>query len=85
PFSADEALAAGFVNSVVEPEDVVPTAQALAETVASKASIAIRTTKAHVAEVLKGDLSRDDARSAVHALQDPEATEARNTYLQSRR
>ncbi|MEN8237878.1 MAG: enoyl-CoA hydratase/isomerase family protein [Actinomycetota bacterium] len=83
PFSADEALAAGFINRVVEPDDVVRVAHSLAATIASKTNVAVKVTKSHVAEVLGGDHSRDDARSAVDALRDAEGAAARSAYLQS--
>ncbi|MFV1971062.1 MAG: enoyl-CoA hydratase/isomerase family protein [Acidimicrobiia bacterium] len=80
-FTAQEAKAAGFVNEVVAQERVRETAEQLASTIASKASLPIRITKAHVAEVLSGDTTRDDAATAVETLDDPDSVSARDAYL----
>jgi enoyl-CoA hydratase/carnithine racemase len=80
-FTAQEAKAAGFVNEVVASELVRETAEQLASTIASKPSLPIRMTKAHVAEVLSGDTTRDDAATALEALDDPESVSARKAYL----
>lgn len=80
-FTAQEAKDAGFVNSVVAPESVFGTAEQLASTIASKPSLPIRLTKAHVAEVLAFDASRDDAATAMKSLTDPESVDAREAYV----
>ncbi len=80
-FTAQEAKAAGFVNEVVASELVRETAEQLASTIASKPSLPICMTKAHVAEVLSGDTTRDDAATALEALDDPESVSARKAYL----
>lgn len=80
-FTAHQAMAAGFVNEVVAPDQVRGTAEQLASTIASKPSLPIRMTKAHVAEILSGDTTRDDAASAVSTLGDPDSMSARSSYL----
>jgi 3-hydroxypropionyl-coenzyme A dehydratase len=80
-FTADEAKAAGFVNAVAAPERVGEMAEQLASTIASKAGLPIQITKAHVAEVLSGDTTRDDAATAVATLGHRESVSAREAYL----
>ena len=81
PFSADEALLSRFVNRVVPPDDVMAAANDLAETIAAKSQFAVRATKAHVAEILAGDHSRDDAATAAESMVDPESAALRAEYL----
>lgn len=80
-FTAQEAKDAGFINEIVEPERVLERAGQLAATIASMPSLPIRVTKAHVAEILSGDRTRDDTATAVGVLDDPESVSARETYL----
>lgn len=80
-FTASEAKDAGFLNEVVAPADVDRRAHEIATTIAAKAQLSVRITKAHVAEVLRGDRTRDDALSALEALSDPESQAVRDAYL----
>lgn len=80
-FTPEEAMAAGFLNEIVAPGDVSSAAHELARTIAAKPRLPIAVTKEHVAEVLAGDTSRDDARSAADTLNDPESIAARALYL----
>jgi len=82
PFSAEEAQHLGFVSSVVNEGEVLNAAMDLAETIASKSRFAVTTTKLHVAEILKGDLSRDDAMGLVAAVEDPAWVEHRDSYME---
>jgi enoyl-CoA hydratase/carnithine racemase len=82
PFSAGEAHHAGFVTSIVGLGEAPGTAMELAETIASKSRFAVTTTKRHVAEILKGDLSRDDAFGLVAALDDPAWLRYRDSYME---
>jgi enoyl-CoA hydratase/carnithine racemase len=82
PFSAQEAQLAGLVNHVVPRDDVVVAATALATSIAAKSQFAIRATKVHVAEVLNGDNSRDDATTAAESMFDPESVSLREQYLE---
>lgn len=82
PFSAEEAHHAGFVTSIVGRGEAPGAAMELAETIASKSRFAVTTTKRHVAEILKGDLSRDDAFGLVAALDDPAWLRHRDSYLE---
>jgi enoyl-CoA hydratase/carnithine racemase len=79
--TAAEAKASGFLNEIVDLEDVQGAAYDLAALIASKPRIPIEVTKKHVAEVLSGDLSRDDNLSAVEAFDDPDSVVARESYL----
>lgn len=80
-FTAQEAATAGFLNSVIAEGEVQATALSLATVIASKPRIPIEITKAHVAEVLSGAVSRDDDMSAVERFDDPESVAARAPYL----
>ncbi|MCB1246207.1 MAG: enoyl-CoA hydratase/isomerase family protein [Acidimicrobiia bacterium] len=80
PFTAAEARTAGFLNAVVEPGTAMETATELATHIAEKPRLPVVTTKRHVAEVLDGDTSRDDALGLLTALDDPESTAVRKAY-----
>ncbi len=81
PFSVEEAHAAGFVNTIVGQGEALAAARHVAETVAAKARLPITTTKRHVAEVLAGDTSRDDAMGLLASIEDPEAKALREAYV----
>jgi enoyl-CoA hydratase/carnithine racemase len=81
PFSADERLLSGIVNQVVPSNQVAAAATELAESVACKSQFVVRATKAHVAEILAGDHSRDDALTAAESVADPESAYLRDEYL----
>ena len=82
PFSALEAHSAGFVNTVVGSGEALRIAMGLADSVASKSRFAVATTKRHVAEILAGDTSRDDALGLVAAMDDPDWARHRDFYLE---
>ena len=82
PFSAEEAHHAGFLSSIVGEGEALRAATDLAETIAGKLPFAVTTTKRHVAEILKGDLSRDDALGLVNALDDPDWQRYRDEYME---
>jgi enoyl-CoA hydratase/carnithine racemase len=81
PFTAQEARNAGFLNSVTDPGGAMATAQELAEHIATKSKYVVVTTKRHVAEIVDGDTSRDDALSLIAGLDDPESSRFREAYL----
>ncbi|MEZ5175359.1 MAG: enoyl-CoA hydratase/isomerase family protein [Acidimicrobiia bacterium] len=81
PFTAEEGRMAGFLNAITEPGSAMDTAKELAMHIAGKPRLPVVTTKRHVAEILAGDLSRDDALGLISALDDDESTTARNAYL----
>ncbi len=89
PFDAAEAKAAGFLNRVVHAEELEATVLALAESLASKASHALFSTKRHVnavTEQMVGTMrSWSDADGLVTALGDEECADARREYLRARR
>jgi enoyl-CoA hydratase/carnithine racemase len=80
PFTAQEARNTGFLNSVTEPGGAMEVAIELATHIAEKPRLPIVTTKRHVAEILDGDASRDDAMGLLTALDDAESTSVRNAY-----
>lgn len=81
PFTAQEGKATGFLNAVTPPGHAMEIAKELAVHIAERPRLPTVTTKRHVAEVLRGDFSRDDAMGLITALDDAESTEARNAYL----
>ena len=81
PFTAQEGKAAGFLNAVTGSGHAMEIAKELAVHIAERPRLPTVTTKRHVAEVLRGDYSRDDAMGLITALDDGESTEARNAYL----
>lgn len=80
-FTAEEAAAWGLVTTVAVDEQVHDTALALAQTIGAKARFPVTTTKRHVAEVVAGDSTRDDAMGLIAALEDRESSERRKAYL----
>lgn len=89
PFDAAEARAAGFLNRVVARGDLDAEVEALAGSLAAKASHALFSTKRHVnavtAQMVGTARSWADADGLVTALSDPECAAARRAYLESRR
>ena len=89
PFDAAEAKAAGFLNRVVPASELEETVEALAGTLAAKASHALFSTKRHVNAVtdqMVGTMrSWADADGLVTAFGDPECDAARRAYLRARR
>ncbi|MCP5057373.1 MAG: enoyl-CoA hydratase/isomerase family protein [bacterium] len=88
PFDAAEAKAAGFLNRVVPAAELKSEVEALAESLAEKASHAIFATKRHVNAVtdqMVGTMrSWSDADGLVTAIGDEECDQARRNYLQKR-
>ncbi len=86
PFNAAEAKAAGFLNSVVSPEDLDDAVESLAEAVASRPRMAVLATKRHtnaVTEQMVGTVrSWSDAEGLGNALRDPESKEAQAAYIE---
>jgi enoyl-CoA hydratase/carnithine racemase len=89
PFDAREAKAAGFLNRLVPEQELEATVQALAHSLASKASHTLVSTKRHVNAVtdqMVGTMrSWSDADGLVTALGDAECAAARREYLRKRR
>jgi enoyl-CoA hydratase/carnithine racemase len=81
-FTATEALSFGFITRVVEDGNAYGEAQRLASTIASKPRFPVTTTKRHIAEIVAGDLTRDDALSLLAAMEDEESREVRRAYLE---
>lgn len=88
-FGAAEAAAIGFVNRVVPATDLAGEVDALAQSLAAKASHALLSTKRHVnavTEQMVGTMrSWADADGLVTAFGDEECDEARRAYLRRRR
>jgi len=89
PFDAAEAGAAGFLNRVVPAGELDGHVDALARSLAAKASHALFSTKRHV-NAVTGQMvgtarSWSDADALVTALHDPECDAARRDYLRTRR
>lgn len=88
PFDADEARAVGFLNRVVDDDEVVSAAEALAAELATKSALTLTTTKRHVNAVAEeaGSTAQSfrDADVLAAALRDPESRAAGAAYLERR-
>ena len=86
PFDAVEAKAAGFLNSVVNAQDLDDAVEALAEAVASRPRMAVLATKRHtnaVTDQMVGTgRSWSDAEGLGNALRDSESREAQAAYIE---
>ena len=89
PFDSKEAHAMGFLNEIVPASELDQRADALAESLARKASHALFSTKRHVNAVTDQMLgtmrSWADADGLMTAFADEECAAARRNYLKSRR
>lgn len=89
PFTAHEALAAGFLNRVVPPEQLQGAVDELIDLLLTKASYPLREVKAAVNEALEQSMAARgrevDARSLAGAYDDPGSQEAASAYLAARR
>jgi len=65
PIDATRALAIGLVNSVVEPEELMPTAQKMAQGIAKQAPIAVRAAKEALMLGLETDI---DSGTTIEAM-----------------
>lgn len=85
PFDAEEALAAGFLNRVVGPEELDAAVEELAATLAAKPRLALLATKRHVDAVTRDMVgtarSWADADGLMAGLADPEGNESALRYL----
>ncbi|MEM1403613.1 MAG: enoyl-CoA hydratase/isomerase family protein [Pseudomonadota bacterium] len=85
PFDAHEALGAGFLNHVVEDEELDSKVNELADAVARRARFPVQATKRHVDAVTSTMVGLErawaDADSLLAGLQEPECIEAREAYL----
>lgn len=88
PFSADEAQALRFLNTVVPAEDLDRTVTDLAESLAAKPGFALRTTKQQVnavtEEMIGTGRNASDADTLAAAVADTESVEASRRYLAAR-
>jgi enoyl-CoA hydratase/carnithine racemase len=87
-FDAPEALSAGFLNFVVEPQSLESKLMELAQSVAEKPSIPVFATKRHVnavtAQMVGMDRAWSDADSLIAALVDAECEQHRQAYMSAR-
>ena len=87
-FSADEARAAGFVNRVVEDDELDAAVERLVEQLVAKPKLALLATKAHTNAVTESMVgtgrSWGDADSLEAGLHDEQGQRARQRYLEER-
>ena len=85
PFGADEAAQAGFLNRVVDADQVLTEADELAAELCTKSSLTLQATKRHVNAVTESMSNAgrnwNDADSLVAALYDPESRSSAERYL----
>jgi enoyl-CoA hydratase/carnithine racemase len=86
PFSAAEALAAGFLNRVVPAADLDAAVGDLVGQLLGKSALTLSSTKQHVNAVTDGMVGTarawNDADSLVTALRDPESRSVAAAYLE---
>ena len=86
PFTAEEARALGFLNRVVDEEELDHAVDALATELETKSSLTLSATKQGVNAVVDAMASAasawNDADSLLTALRDPESREAARRYLE---
>ena len=89
PFSAEEAHQSGFLNRVVEEEELDANVDELVAAVVDKPRFPVWATKRHVDAVTRQmvglDRSWNDADGLVSATLDPECAAARDAYVASRK
>ena len=86
PFTTDEAIRFGFLNRVVNNDDLVDSSAELANTLAAKSALALRTTKTQVnnAQPILGFLDlglRAEVDGMAEAFADPEGRRLAGDYL----
>ena len=85
PFDAAEAKSAGFLNRIVEPDQLGAEAEALAEQVAKRPTNPVQVTKRHVngvtAQMVGTMRAWSDADGLLASFTDPECVVARQAYL----
>lgn len=84
---ADRALAAGLVNRLLPPDELMPVARAMAESIAANGPYAVQTVKRTVREVAgrsytEGFAIEDDAKARVMATED--AREGPRAFMEKR-
>ncbi len=86
PFSASEALAAGFLNRVVPASQLDAAVEDLVAQLEGKSALTLTATKRHTNAVTEGMVGTarawNDADSLVAALRDPESRAVSAAYLQ---
>ncbi len=86
PFGAQEAKDIGFINRVVEENDLMNHVTELARSLAVKPLFALRSTKQQVNAVMEEiagtGRSANDADSLVYAMRDPESKQAMARYME---
>ena len=88
PFAADEALAIGFVNQVLDDDAVVAHARAQAVKLASLPATSVRTTKWLIKNDAAGDVAARMAKEGAafrEMLGSPEAREAFSAFFEKRK
>jgi enoyl-CoA hydratase/carnithine racemase len=85
PFSADEALEAGFVNKVVEPAELDAAVEETVATLMERSRYTLRVTKQVVREATRSladtELGKGDAERGLAAFQDEESLAVAAEYL----
>lgn len=81
-FGADEALQAGFASRTVPVGELCVETEVLAQIIAQKAHLVLRTTKQQLNSIRHGTFdARDDAHAMLAAFDDPEARQYSRDYI----
>jgi len=88
PVTAQRAYELGFVNAVVAPGALLPTALGAAQQLAEKPAAALRATKALLRKAGQGELERamrEEVQAITERLESPETREALTAFLEKRK
>jgi len=81
-FGADEALQAGFASRIVSADELTKETEALAQLIAQKAQLVLRTTKQQLNSIRHGTFdARDDAHAMLAAFHDADAQQNSQDYI----
>ena len=87
PISAEQALAAGFVNRVVDAGEVLSTATEIARTIASNAPLAVAAARELLrtsSDLSEGDALAREAEASSRLMQSEDAVEGPRAFLEKR-
>jgi enoyl-CoA hydratase/carnithine racemase len=83
-FGADDALQSGFASRIIAAADLRAETESLAQSIAHKAQIVLRTTKQQLNSIRNGTFdASNDAHAMLAALADPDARQASLDYVRN--
>lgn len=88
PLTAQRAFEIGFVNAVLSPEQLLPTATAVTQVLAAKPAAALRACKDLIKRSCNAEVNRalrEEVEVITQRLESPETREALNAFLEKRK